>query len=98
MGRGAAGACDTSHRIVRSPGKAHCSNLKDDLVFERYLSISAELFFWAAARSAKDGTKDEGDWPAEDKDATVGGGRLRVSATTLADPATWRISVQNSEM
>ena len=91
MGRGAAGACDTSHRRVRSPGKAHCSNFKDDLVLEIYLSISAELFFWAAARSAKDGTKDVEDRSAEegeDKDATVGGGRLRVSATTLADPAT----------
>ena len=45
-----------------------------------------------AGRGKTDG---EEDCDGGDKES---GGRLSTSATTLAEPETWRISVQNSEM
>ena len=47
-----------------------------------------------AAGSSEDGVGDGGDGESDGED----GGRLRVSATTFADPETCLMSEENSEM
>ena len=59
-----------------------------------YLSISSGEDDWAAIKSDAD---TEESVPLEAATEDTDGGLLSVSATTLAEPATWRTSVVNSE-
>ena len=94
MGRG--GEEPVSHSKVEPEGNVHLTGRTvEEEGRLKYLSISSELDDWAEAiNSRSKGSATSGTAKAD----TEGGRRLKASATTLALPATWQMSVVNSEM